>query len=83
MSLKLLRTVHMGAQDPLDDIGLSVLLGCMLAPKDLCIIVVIHKIIFSITSTYITSVRRSNVGFLAGTVSLEVVNTMAIVILNV
>jgi hypothetical protein len=35
MSLKLLRMVHVGTQDPLHDIGLGAVLDRMLAPKDL------------------------------------------------
>jgi hypothetical protein len=80
-------------QDLLHDIGLGVVLGHMLTPKDTCVIIVIHyitymvslkcKIIFSITSTYITSVSCSNVGFLARTVLLEEANAMAVVALNV
>jgi hypothetical protein len=41
MSLKLLRLIHVGTQDPLHDIGLGVVLSHLLAPKDLFIIVVI------------------------------------------
>jgi hypothetical protein len=42
MSLKLLRLIHMGTQDPLYDIGLGVALGCMLTPKNLFVVIVIH-----------------------------------------
>jgi hypothetical protein len=38
MSLKLLGIIHIGTQDPLHDIGLGAVVGCMLAPKDLFII---------------------------------------------
>jgi hypothetical protein len=41
MSLKLLGMVHVGTQDPLDDIGLGVVLGHMLVLKDLCVIIVV------------------------------------------
>jgi hypothetical protein len=65
----------------------------MLALKDLCIVIVIReitcmislkcKIIFIITSCYISSIIYSNVGFLAGEVMLEVANAKATVTLNV
>jgi hypothetical protein len=42
MSLKLLGRIHAGTQDLLHDIGLGVVLGRMLAPKDLFIIVVVR-----------------------------------------
>jgi hypothetical protein len=42
MSLKLLKIVHVGAQDPLHDIGLGVVLGHMLAPKDMSIAIIIR-----------------------------------------
>jgi hypothetical protein len=42
MSLKLLGLIYMGTEDPLCNIGLGVVLGCMLAPKYLFIITVIR-----------------------------------------
>jgi hypothetical protein len=42
MSLKLLRMIHVGPQDPLHDIGLCAILGHMLAPKDLFLIIIIR-----------------------------------------
>jgi uncharacterized membrane protein (Fun14 family) len=42
MSLKLLRMIHVGIQDMLHDIGLGVVLGHMLAPKDLFAIIVVR-----------------------------------------
>jgi hypothetical protein len=42
MSLKLLRMIHVGTQDPLHDIGLGVVLGRMLTAKDLFIIIVVR-----------------------------------------
>jgi hypothetical protein len=63
----------------------------MLTPKDLGIIIVMVtciislkcKIIFNITSTYITFVIYGNVGFLAGTIVLEVAYSMTTVALNI
>jgi hypothetical protein len=63
----------------------------MLTPKDLgiiivkvtCIVSLKCKIIFNITSTYITSVIYGNVGFLGGTITLEVAYFMATVALNI
>jgi hypothetical protein len=63
----------------------------MLTPKDLsiviirvtCIVSLKCKIIFNITSTYITSVICGNVGFLAGTIALEVAYSMTMVALNI
>jgi hypothetical protein len=63
----------------------------MLTQKDLgiviikvtCIASLKCKIIFNITSTYITSVIYSNVGFLAGTIALEVAYSMTMVALNI
>jgi hypothetical protein len=63
----------------------------MLTPKDIDIIIIKVsrivslkcKIIFSITSTYITSVICGNVGFLAGTIALEVPYSMTTVALNI
>ncbi len=63
----------------------------MLTPKDLgiiivkvtCIISLKCKIIFNITSTYITSVISGNVGFLAGTIALQAAYSMIAVALNI
>jgi hypothetical protein len=63
----------------------------MLTPKDLGIIIIKVtciaslkcKIIFNINSTYITSVICGNVGFLAGTIALEVAYSMTTVALNI
>jgi hypothetical protein len=63
----------------------------MLTPKDIGIVIVMVtyivslkcKIIFNITSTYITSVICGNVGFLAGTITLEVAYSMITVALNI
>jgi hypothetical protein len=63
----------------------------MHTPKDLCIIIVKVtcivslkcKIIFNITSTYLTSIIYGNVGFLAGTITLEVAYSMTTVALNI
>jgi hypothetical protein len=63
----------------------------MLTPKDLDIIIIKVtfidrlkcEIIFNITSTYITSVICGNVGFLAGTITLEVAYFMTTVALNI
>jgi hypothetical protein len=63
----------------------------MLTPKDLgiiiikvtCIVSLKWKIIFNITSTYITSVICGNVGFLVGTITLEVAYSMTMVALNI
>jgi hypothetical protein len=63
----------------------------MLTPKDIsiiivkvtCIISLKCKIIFNITSTYITSVIHGNVGFLAGTIMLEVASSMTTMALNI
>jgi hypothetical protein len=41
MSLKLLRLIHVGTQDPLHDIGLGAVLDRLLTPKDLFIIIII------------------------------------------
>ena len=83
----------MSTQNPLHNIGFVVVLRRMLAPKNLCIIIVVLlllckvslecKIIFNITSTYITSVICSNVSFLARTISLDVAHAMAMVALNI
>jgi hypothetical protein len=63
----------------------------MLTPKDLgiviikvaCIVSLKCKIIFNITSTYISSVICCNVGFLVGTIALEVAYSMTTVALNI
>jgi hypothetical protein len=63
----------------------------MLTPKDIgiiiikvtCIVSLKCKIIFNITSTYITSVICDNIGFLAGTITLEVAYSMTMVALNI
>jgi hypothetical protein len=63
----------------------------MLTPKDLDIIIIMVicivslkcKIIFNITSTYITSFIYGNVGFLTGTIALEVAYSMTMVALNI
>jgi hypothetical protein len=63
----------------------------MHTPKDLCIIIVKVtcivslkcKIIFNITSTYLTSIIYGNVGFLAGRITLEVAYSMSTVALNI
>jgi hypothetical protein len=78
-------------QNPLHHIGFGVVLHRMLTPKDLgivivkvtCIISFKCKIIFNITSTYITSLISGNVGFLAGTITLEVAYSMTTVALNI
>jgi hypothetical protein len=41
MSLKLLGLIHVGTQDPLHDIGLGVVLGHSVTPKDMFIITII------------------------------------------
>jgi hypothetical protein len=63
----------------------------MLTPKDLGIVIIKVayivslkcKIIFNITSTYITFIICGNVGFLAGTIALEVAYSMTTVALNI
>jgi hypothetical protein len=63
----------------------------MLTPKGLgiviikvtCIISLKFKIIFNITSTYITSIISVNVGFLAGTIALEVAYLTTMVVVNI
>jgi hypothetical protein len=63
----------------------------MLTPKDIGIIIVKVtriislkcKIIFNITSTYITSIICGNVEFLAGTIALEVAYSITTVALNI
>jgi hypothetical protein len=42
MSLKLLRMVHVGTQDPLHDIGLGAVVGHMFAPKDLFVVIIVR-----------------------------------------
>jgi hypothetical protein len=42
MSLKLLRLIHVGTQDLLHDIGLGVVLGRLLSPKDLFIVIIVR-----------------------------------------
>jgi hypothetical protein len=89
--LKLLRSVHLSTQNPLHHIGFGVVLLRMLTPKDLsivivevtCIVSLKCKITFNITSTYITSVICGNVGFLDGTITLEVAYSMTMVALNI
>jgi hypothetical protein len=91
MALKLLRSVYLSTQNPLHHIGFGAVLLRMLTPKDLgiiivkvtCIVSLKCKIIFNITSIYITSVICGNVGFLAGTIALEVANSMTTVALNI
>jgi hypothetical protein len=41
MSLKLLGLIHVGTQDPLHNIGPGAILSCLLAPKDLFIIIIV------------------------------------------
>jgi hypothetical protein len=63
----------------------------MVTPKDLSIVIIKVtcnvslkcKIIFNITSTYITSVICGNVGFLARRIALEVAYSMTTVALNI
>jgi hypothetical protein len=89
--LKLLRSLHLSNQNPLHHIGFGAVLLRMLTPKDLdiiiikvtCIVSLKCKIIFNITSTYITSVICGNVGFLAGTIALEVAYSMTMMSLNI
>jgi hypothetical protein len=50
MLLKLLGLIHMGTQDPLHGIGLGVVLGHLLAPKDLFIIIVVRYITCMVSS---------------------------------
>jgi hypothetical protein len=91
VALKLHRSVHLSTQNPLHQIGFGVVLLRMLTPKYLGIIIVKVigivslkcKIIFIITSTYITSIICGNVGFLTGTIMLEVAYSMTMVSLNI
>jgi hypothetical protein len=63
----------------------------MLTLKDLGIVIIKvtdiislkRKIIFNITSTYITSIISGNVEFLAGTIALKVAYSMTMVALNI
>jgi hypothetical protein len=81
----------LSTQNPLHHIGFGDVLFHMLTPKDLgivivkvtCIVCLKCKIIFNITSTYITSVIYGNVGFLAGTIALEVAYSITTVALNI
>jgi hypothetical protein len=90
VALKLLRSVYLSTQNLLHHIGFGVVLR-MLTPKDLCIVIVKVtcivslkcKIIFNITGTYITSVMCGNVGFLAGTITMEVAYSMTTMALNI
>jgi hypothetical protein len=83
--------VHLSTENSLHHIGFGVVLLHMLTPKDLgiiiikvtCIVSLKCKIIFNITSTYITSVICGNVGFLVGTITLEVAYSMTMVSLNI
>jgi ribosomal protein S27E len=89
--LLLLQSVHLSTQKPLHHIGFGDILLRMLTPKDLNIIIIKVtcidslkcKIIFNITSTYITSVICGNVGFLARIITLEVAYSMTTVALNI
>jgi hypothetical protein len=81
----------LSTQNPLHHIGFGAILLRILTPKDLdiviikvtCIISLKYKIIFNITSTYITSIISGNVGFLVGTITLEVAYSMTTVALNI
>jgi hypothetical protein len=81
----------LSTQNPLHHIGFGAVLLRMLTSKDLGIVIVkvIYivslkcKIIFNIISTYITSVICGNVGFLTGTITLEVAYSMTMVALNI
>jgi hypothetical protein len=81
----------LSTQNPLHHIGFGAVLLGMLTPKDLGIVIVKVtctvslkcKIIFNITSTYITSVICGNAGFLVGTITLEVAYSMTMVTLNI
>jgi hypothetical protein len=91
VALKLLRSVHLSTQNPLQQIGFDDVLLRVLTPKDLgivivkvtCIVSLKCKIIFNITSTYIISIICGNVGFLAGTITLEVAYSITMVALNI
>jgi hypothetical protein len=81
----------LSTQNPLHHIGFYAVLLRILTPKDLGIVIVMVtyivslkcKIIFNITSTYITSVIYGNAGFLTGTITLEVAYSMTMVALNI
>jgi hypothetical protein len=81
----------LSTQNLLHHIGFGVVLLRMLTPKDLgiiiikvtCIVSLKCKIIFNITSTFITSIISGNVGFLARTIVLEVAYSMTTVALNI
>jgi hypothetical protein len=81
----------LSTQNPLHHIGFGAVLLRMLTPEDLgiviikvtCIVSLKCKIIFNITSTYITFVICGNVGFLARTIMLEVAYSMTTVTLNI
>jgi hypothetical protein len=81
----------LSTQNPLHHIGFGAVLLCMLTPKDLdiiivkvtCIISLKCKIIINITSTYIISIISGNVGFFAGTITLEAAYSMTTVALNI
>jgi hypothetical protein len=81
----------LSTQNLLHHIGFGVVLLRMLTPKDpgiviikvTCIVSLKCKIIFNITSTYITSVICGNIGFLAGTITLKVAYSMTTVALNI
>jgi hypothetical protein len=91
VALKLLQSVHLSTQNLLHHIGFGVILLRMLTPKELgiiiikatCIVSLKCKIIFNISSTYITLVICGNVVFLAGTIALEVAYSMTTVALNI
>jgi hypothetical protein len=81
----------LSTQNLLHHIGFGAALLRMLTPKDLGIVIIKVtyivslkcRIIFNITSTYITSVICGNVGFLAGTIMLQVAYSMTMVALNI
>jgi hypothetical protein len=81
----------LSTRNPLHHIGFGAVLLRMLTPKDLGIVIIKVtyivslkcKIIFNITSTYITSIILGNVEFLAGTIVLEVAYSMTTVALNI
>jgi hypothetical protein len=91
VALKLLRSVHLSSQNLLHHIGFGAVLLRMLTPKGLSIVIIKVtrivslkcKIILNITSTYITSIIYGNVGFLTGTIMLEVAYSMTTVALNI
>jgi hypothetical protein len=81
----------LSTQNLLHHIGFGAILLRKLTPIDLgiiivkvtCIISLKCKIIFNITGTYITSIISGNVGFLAGTIMMEVACSMSTVALNI